>query len=143
MSEYQVACNACQWCKCNIALNKIIQILFDELSAILVFQNLADGAAINPVSKILATHMGCSAGIGKICFTKNVLSSTTCHKSTNWNIATKRIQLQLGSNQRLGVQLSGVNYLKRKILKNQMKNFFHLLPVRVLFLTFHSLYWYF
>ena len=71
---------------------------------------LAEGAAIRPVSRILATQIGCSAGIGKICLTKKVLSSTTCQRRTNWKIATKRIQLQPGSNQRLEVQLSGVNW---------------------------------
>ena len=71
--------------------------------------HLADGAAISPVSKILATQMGCSAGIGKMCFTKNVFSSTTCQSKMNWKMATKRIQLHPGSSHRPGVQLSGVN----------------------------------
>ena len=78
----------------------------------LAFYNdyLAEGAAISPVSKILATQMGCSAGMGKMCLTKKVLSSTTCQSKTNWKMATNRIQLQPGSSHRLEVQLSGVNY---------------------------------
>ena len=52
---------------------------------------LVEGAAMSPVSRILATHMGCSVGIGKMCFTKKVFSSTTCHISMNWLMATIRI----------------------------------------------------
>ncbi len=44
---------------------------------------LVAGAAISPVIKILTTQSGCSVGMGKMCFTKNVLSSTTCHINMN------------------------------------------------------------
>ena len=30
------------------------------------------------MASILATHIGCAGGMGKTCFTKKVLSSTTC-----------------------------------------------------------------
>ena len=52
---------------------------------------LVAGAAMSPVTRILNTQMGCSVGMGKMCLTKNVFSSTTCHSSMNWLIAATRI----------------------------------------------------
>ena len=70
---------------------------------------LVAGAAINPNNNILATQIGCSVGIGNMCFTKKVLSSITCHNRMNWKMATKRIHEQPGSNQRAWFHDSGVN----------------------------------
>ena len=62
---------------------------------------LVAGAAMRPMSRILATQSGCSVGMGKMCFTKNVLSSTTCQITMKRLTATRRIHEQLGSSHRV------------------------------------------
>ena len=62
---------------------------------------LVAGAAMRPMSRILATQIGCSVGMGKMCFTKNVLSSTTCQTTMKRLTDTSRIHEQLGSSQRV------------------------------------------
>ena len=62
---------------------------------------LVAGAAMRPISRILATQIGCSVGMGKMCFTKKVLSSTTCQTTMKRLTDTSRIHEQLGSNQRV------------------------------------------
>jgi hypothetical protein len=75
----------------------------------IVLADLVAGAAISPVTRMRATQRGCSAGMGKMCLTKNVFSSTICHTSMNWEMATQRIHEQEGSSQQVGDHVSGVN----------------------------------
>ena len=72
--------------------------------------HLVDGAAMIPRSRILATQMGCSTGMGKMCFTKNVFSSTVCQQSMKEATAKTRIHEHEGSIQRVEDHDSGVNW---------------------------------
>ncbi len=56
-----------------------------------------------------ATQIGCSVGMGKMCLTKKVLSSTTCHMSMNCEMARTRIQEQVGSSHLVYSHDCGVN----------------------------------
>lgn len=54
--------------------------------------------------------IGCDGGISKICFKKNVLSSVTCQNITNCDTDKNLMYVEFGSNQRIVVQLTGVNW---------------------------------
>ena len=74
---------------------------FDSVRGPCMHAYLVAGAAMRPMSRILATQIGCSVGMGKMCFTKNVLSSTTCQTTMKRLTDTSRIHEQLGSSQRV------------------------------------------
>lgn len=74
------------------------------------FTYLTDGATMTPINMSLEMTSGCEGGISKMCFRKKVFSSDSCQKMTSWQRAKKRMYVHVGSSQRTGAQLSGVNW---------------------------------
>ena len=67
------------------------------------------GAEMAPRRRMRINTSGCSGGIWKMCFRKNVFSSDSCQNMTSWQTARVRMAVFVGSSQRIAVQDSGVN----------------------------------